>query len=357
MELHDIKVFKKLDKEDVAKSIELFPDQIRQVLEESRLIKIPSEYAKASSVVVAGMGGSSLGAYITRSAFGDQIKAPITILSGYQIPAFVGPNTLFVISSYSGTTEEPLSTYQEAKKRGAKIIAITADMPKNKLKDLMLKNDIPGYIFKPESNPSGQPRLGTGYAIFGLAVMLAKAGLFKINVRDIEDSIASLEIWSRRLRVSSKAKSNQAKKIAAALYARVPILVGAEHITGNLHALRNQINENAKLFSTYLDLPDLNHYAMEGLRNPSNNKKFLHFLFFDSKLYHARIQKRSGLTKQVIQKNGIKITTHELIGTTKILQAFELLQLGSWVSYYLGILYKVDPVKIPWVDWFKNELK
>ena len=90
---------------------------------------------------------------------------------------------------------------------------------------------------------------------------------------------------------------------------------------------------------------------------PSANKKNLTFLFFDSKLYHPRVQKRAELTKQVIKKNGISIISHELKGQTKLAQAFEVLQLGSWVSYYLGLLNGVDPVKIPWVDWFKKRIK
>ncbi|MCK4540079.1 SIS domain-containing protein [Candidatus Parcubacteria bacterium] len=357
MNLDDKKSFEKLDKHGVAKSIELLPDQIRQVLRDSRLIKIPKEYSKITQVVVSGMGGSSLGAYITRSAFGEKIKAPISILSGYQLPAHIDKNTLFVLSSYSGTTEETLSTYKEAKKREAKIIAITADMPKNKLKNIMLKDNLPGLIFKPEYNPSGQPRMGTGYMVFGLSVILAKAGLFKINVKEVKDIISNLEIGSRKLSPNIKSNLNKAKKIALELYNKTPILVGAEHLSGNLRALRNQINENAKLFASYLELPDMNHYAMEGLVNPTGNKKTLHFLFFDSKLYHKRTQKRSELTKQVVKKNGIKISAYELTGKTKPYQAFKLLQMGSWISYYLGILYGVDPIKIPWVDWFKEQLK
>ena len=357
MNLDDKKSFEKLDKHCVAKSIKFLPNQIRQILNDSRLIKIPKEYGKITQIVVSGMGGSTLGAYITRSAFNDKIKVPISILSGYKLPAYINENTLFVLSSYSGNTEEPLATYSEAKKRKAKIIAITADASNNKLKNIMLKNNIPGLIFKPENNPSGQPRMGTGYMIFGLLTILSKAGLFKIDLKEIKDIIADLENNSQKLNPDVKSNINKAKKIALELYGKTPILVGAEHLSGNLHALRNQINENAKSFASYLDLPDLNHYSMEGLVNPTSNKKNLRFLFFDSKLYHKRVQKRSELTKQVIKNNNIKISVCELEGKTKARQAFEFLQIGAWISYYLGILYGVDPIKIPWVDWFKKQLK
>jgi glucose/mannose-6-phosphate isomerase len=357
MELDNIKQIQKMDKGQVAKSIELLPAQIRQVLDDARLINIPREYSKCTHVVVNGMGGSNLGIRIIKNVLADQIKIPISITPGYTVPNYVGPDTLYIISSYSGDTEEPLSVYQEIKKRRAKIMAITMYNPKNKLGKLMLKENIPGYIFKPEYNPSGQPRLGVGYTAFGTAAIMAKAGLFKIKVREIEDMITSMEIWGRLYKIKSPIKNNEAKLLAEKIWGRIPVFIGAEFLVGNLHALRNQINECAKQFASYLPLPDLNHYAMEGLVNPKENKDNLIFIFVDSKLYSPRIQKRATLTKKVVAKNKIPVFPFVLKGENKITQAFELLQLGSWTSYYLGMLNDVDPIKIPWVDWFKKQLK
>ena len=106
MNLDNLNQFKKFDSGQVAESIEHLPDQIRQVLEEARLIKIPRDYSKATQVVINGMGGSNIGAHIIKSVFNGQIKIPINIIPGYQVPAHVNKNTLYIISSYSGNTEE-----------------------------------------------------------------------------------------------------------------------------------------------------------------------------------------------------------------------------------------------------------
>jgi len=347
----------KIDTDHVAKSIELLPNQVRQVLDEAHLIKIPTDYAKASRVVINGMGGSNLGAGIVKSVFSDQLAAPLLIAPGYEVPAFTDKNTIYVISSYSGTTEEPLSVYAEVKKRGAKIMAITAHGEKNKLADLMMKDNIPGYIFKPDANPSGQPRLGLGYAVFGMAVILAKAGLFKIKPEDIKKTVAKLELWDKKLRPGIGTEMNAAKKAALQLFKKQPVLVGAEFLTGNLRVLRNQLCENSKNFATYLTVPELNHYAMESLANPISNKKNLIFFFFDSALYHKRVQKRIALTKKVVAKNGIEVAEIKLRGQNRFEQAMEMLQFGAWVTFYLAMLNKVNPAEIPWVDWFKKELK
>jgi len=354
--LDEQKIYKKYDTGQVAKSIELLPDQVRQVLDESRLVKIPTDYSKVTQVVVNGMGASNIGVGIVKSVFADQIKIPVTITPGYQIPASVDKKTLYLISSYSGTTEEPLSVYREVKKRGAKIMAITMDSPKSKLAKLMLKENLPGYIFKPQFNPSGQPRLGLGYSIFGVTVLLAKAGLFKIIVRQIEEIIASLEIWDREMRPLINTANNRAKQLALKIYGQQLVLIAAEFLQGNVHALRNQFCESSKNFTSYLVLPDLNHFALESLVNPASNKNNLIFFFFDSIFYHARIIKRARLTKQIVKKNKIKVVDYLLTGSTKLEQAFEMLQLGSWLTYYLAMLNQVNPVKIPWVDWFKKQL-
>ncbi len=335
------------------KSIQYLPDQIRDVLGQARLIKIPAEYRNVSRVVVNGMGGSNLGARIVKSVTIDKLKAPLNIVPGYEVPSYVDKNTLYILSSYSGTTEEPLSVYNKIKKRGAKILAITSG---GEMETLMLKDNIPGIIFKPRFNPSGLPRLALGYSVFGTMVLLAKSGLFSIKIKEVKEIINQLEINDRRLRPRIKEKNNVAKQIALSFYKKIPVLVGAEFLTGNLHTWRNQLCETSKNFALYLTLPDLNHFALEGLLHPVNNKNNLVFFFLDSNFYHPRVQLRSELTRKIVEKHKIKSFVYQVKGNTKLEQSFRVLQLGSWVSYYLSVLNNVEADKTPFVDWFKKEL-
>ena len=148
----------------------------------------------------------------------------------------------------------------------------------------------------------------------------------------------------------------KSKRAALKLYGKISVIVGAEFLVGNLKILRNQFNETSKNFAAYLELPDMNHFALESLANPKKNSNNLIFLFMDSDLYHPRVIKRSALTKQIVKKNNLEYIEHKLSGASKLEQAFEMLQFGSWVTYYLAMLNNVNPVEIPWVDWFKKEL-
>lgn len=46
---------------------------------------------------------------------------------------------------------------------------------------------------------------------------------------------------------------------------KLPIVIGAEHLTANTLITRNQFNETSKTFSAFYIVPDLNHHLMEGV--------------------------------------------------------------------------------------------
>lgn len=357
MSLDKVDEIKKMDKDLlVASSIALLPEQIKQVLKDAAQVKIPAHYGKnINKIVVSGMGGSNLGAGIIKSIFSSDLHAPLMISAGYGVPAYVDKNTLYIISSYSGTTEEPLSTYAEAKKRGAKIIAISS-RGEGALQKLIRDEKIPAYLFDTSCNPSEQPRIGIGYSVFGMIILLHKVGLLRITEKEMRNTISILEKTGASLTPNAKTRQNTAKKIAEKIYGYEPIYVAAEFLIGNLRIVRNQTCENSKNFASYLTVPELNHYAMEGLAHPLKNKQNLIFILFESSLYHHRIQKRMDLTTKIIKKNKIKAINIPVNGKTKLEQSMEMLQLGTWITYYLGILNQVDPTQIPWVNMFKKEL-
>lgn len=353
MNLDNIKEISKLDKDEVAESISLLPEQIKQVLDDTKNITLPENFKKCTKIVINGMGGSNLGGWVLKRLFSDQLKVSVDVLDGYAVPRSVDKNTLFLFSSYSGTTEEVLSTYKEVKKRGAKMLILASGGP---LAKRARKDHIPGFVFKPLFNPCTQPRIGLGYSLFGLIYLFAKLDFIKISKKEIAEILALLEKNNLDLALSVKTNKNKAKKMALKMHGKMPILVGSEFLMGNVHIFRNQITETCKTFSTFLELPDLNHFAMEGLQYPHTNQKNMLFFFIDSELYHKRIQQRATLTKKVVKKNKIEVLDHRLSSKTKLLQSFELLQYGTWLSYYLGILNNVNPSEVPFVSWFKKEL-
>lgn len=336
-------------------SLKLLSEQITDSQKLSSGFKLPKNYQKINKIVVSGMGGSNLGGRILSAVFDQELKLPILINADYEVPRWVDSQTLFVVSSYSGSTEETVHAYTEAKKKKAKIVVLTGAEGKNPLIALATKDKLPCLSFTPAFNPSAQPRLAIGYAVTLLAVILNQAGAIKLSAKELTLVASKLKTYGAKL-IPEKS-DNIASKLADKLFGKNIVIVTGGFLAGNAHTLRNQFNENSKNFACYLTLPELNHYAMEGLSFPKSNTDNLSCLLVESSLYSPRVAKRLELTQKVMAKNKIKTLSASLKGTTKLEQSFEMLQLGSWITYYLAEKNKVNPLAIPWVDWFKKELK
>lgn len=329
----------------VLESINFFPEQIKDSLKESLKLSLPKEYQQIKNIVACGMGGSRFPHYIIKELFKEELKVPYLINDDYNLPSFVDNNTLVILSSYSGTTEEVLITGQKAYEKKAKIISISSG---GELKEFINKINAPGYFFNPIYNPSGQPRIGFGYLIGGILGILLNLKVLNYQREEIISAIDNIEI---------KKIENEARQIAKKVLNKYPYYIVSEFLTGVGNAIANQTNETAKSTSSFRIIPELNHHLMEGLKNPEGLKKISIFIFFFSKLFSNSIKKRFIITKKVVEKNNIETLWYELIGRTKIEQVIQLMVFGNYLTMHLSSLYGENPSAIPYVDYFKKKLK
>jgi glucose/mannose-6-phosphate isomerase len=343
-----------LDKSNALGSIEMLGSQVQQIWEISQNITVDPSYKEIENVVVAGMGGSALGTHVIQTVFKEEMKVPVMIAPDYTVPNFVNEKTLVIASSYSGTTEETLAAAEDAKKKGAKVAGITSG---GKLAEFLKANNYPSLVFEPKFNPCQQPRMALGYSVFGQIALFARTGVLSIQESDYQGVLNSIAKQHLLNGADALQDKNMAKLLAFEMFSRIPIIVSAEHLEGSSHVFANQLNENAKTYSEFRVIPEMNHHLMEGLRFPESNDGNLFFLLMESDLYNTHNSKRMDLTTQVLDKNHITYKTHKLTSATKLTQAFEMIVLGAYTNYYLAMLNNLDPSPIPWVDWFKSELK
>ena len=350
MILDDRKRIATLDPGGVLASIEALPNQIMEAWDEARAVRMPASYSDACAVAVAGMGGSALGAHIARSVYGRELGLPFSITNHYELPV-VDPATLVILSSYSGNTEEVLAAGKQALKVKAKVAVATSG---GALADWSRRHKIPGYVFTPAHNPSGQPRTGLGYGVFGFLGLLHAAGLLRIRQAEIVAAVAAAHAAVNRFGASVPASRNPAKRLARALADSGALIVSAEHLSGNGHALQNQIHETGKHFAAWFDLPELDHHLLEGLTHPSGKK--LHAVFLSSRKYHPRVRARIPITADVLKRQGVSATMFVPGETTLLGEAVETLVFGGYVSFYLAMLHGENPSLVPWVDSLKRML-
>lgn len=343
--------FKELDKSGLLASVEALPDQITDTLAQTFNLLIPESYKSVKNVVVSGMGGSALGGHLIKQLYKNELTIPFDIVSHYKLPGYVNQDTLVILSSYSGTTEETLEAANEAKAKNAKIMVITSG---GKLAELAKANNWPMYLMEVTHNPCNQPRLAIGYAVVGMIMLLTKVGILPDSSADFALIAKNLKSMIADLTVESK--TSPAKTLAFSAYDKHIIFVAAEHLIGAAHIFNNQVNENAKTLTSEWHLPEFNHHYMEALSFPKLARDTTVFFLFNSPLYHPRLQKRVLITKDLLEQKGYE--AHVLLATTetKLEQVFEIIQIGEFVASYLPILYGIDPSSIPNVDFFKSEM-
>ena len=351
--LDDLKKITELDKGNILSSIERLPEQIEDAWKAVSLLEIPLEYKNAKNIVVAGMGGSALGGRIVHFLEFKNLRAPIEVVTNYHLPNYVNSDTLVILSSYSGTTEETISSAHEAIKKNAKIIGITTG---GKLFEILSRENYPIYKINAQNNPSGQPRMGLGYSVSGILGILSKLDFINTNHEDIRKSVISTEKFVKEFGIRTHTNENMAKKIAQKLSSKIPVIITSEHLVGSSHAFKNQLNENSKTFSMHFEISELNHHLMEGLKYPAKSKELIHFLFIESKNYYERILKRYPITQDVIKQNKFDYEVYKTVSSERIEEVFEILVMGSYISFYIAMLHGINPSPIPWVDYFKEKM-
>ena len=354
MNLDHLPEIKKLDSGNMLGSIEQLSEQIKQVAKIGATFKLPATYKKCNKILVLGMGGSALGAQFVKSVYAKNFKLPIEIINDYHLPAWVDKNTLVICSSYSGTTEEVLSAVLEAKKAATKIVGLTTG---GALAEFLKKNKLPCLVFDPKYNFCGSPRMGLGYAIAGLLVLLSKIGLIKSIEKDLAALARTITNYNNTFQATHAESANGAKMLARQIMGKSVMVVGAEHLSGSTHIFANQINENAKCFAGYFLLPELNHHLLEGTLNPKSIQKDLIFLFLESDLYDQRVRSRIAVTKKLLDKHGLDHVYYSGTGNDRLSEAAEVLTLSSYVTFYLAMLSEINPTPVPFVDFLKAELK
>jgi glucose/mannose-6-phosphate isomerase len=344
--LDDVAAMKKADPSNVLGSTAMFPDQCLQAWEESQKVIFPEEYKTVKNIIVCGMGGSRFTPKTIGVLYRKKIKLPYEICEDYTVPGYVNSDSLVILSSYSGTTEEVLACREDAKKRGARITAVS--------RSKMI--DSPAYIFDPKYNPCGQPRIGGGYMLMGHLGILKALGLADIEDKEVTDAITFAREVGKKYLAEVPTDRNPAKQLALLLKDKHPFIITAEFLKGFGNGFANQINETVKMISDYRYISELNHHMLEGLSHPDTLHQNGLFLFFLSHCYSEQIKKRFVITKDVVIKQKVETHDVELTGPDKISQVLEAFTLAGFTTYYMAMLYGVDPVAIPWVDYFKSQL-
>ncbi len=337
------KDYKKLDSLGVESALLMFPDQISNSFEQS--FTKPLKIDDYDNVVVSGMGGSSNAGKIVKSYLNfSKFTKPLIIHNDYDLPEFVNNKTLVILNSYSGNTEETLSSFISAREKRCQIVGITTG---GKIKEFIEAGEIEGVVIDPKNtNPTNFPKSGLGVSLGALLGVFVSLKIIDLS----KEQLSSYLIELKNIRDSWNVKDT-----TESLHGFMPVLLSAEPLLGALNAGRNAMCEISRNFTQFYDFPELNHVLIEALSKPEIVNKNM-YLFFESQFNNERVKLRYKITKDILDEQSLKYLTYSLKGSNVFVSLLELAHYCAWLGFYLSILDDTDPGPEPWILKLKSAL-
>jgi len=338
-----------LDRADMRGQVATIPDQLRDGWARTRDLTVPAAYRAATGVVVLGMGGSAIGGDLVHDLFADRLTVPLEVVRGYELPAWVGTRTLVVAVSYSGATEETISTLEAALRRRCPVLVVTTGGP---LREVARRAELPHLIFP----GGGQPRAAVGYAVALLAGILERTGHLALAGEEIEAAAAAAATTLAAIDPTVATEANPAKQLAWELLDRVPLVIGSGAMAAVARRWKTQLNENAKSDALYDALPEASHNTIVGFDYPADMQDQLCVVFLAGSADHPRDRLRATLLGKRL--DGLHVTHREVPcgAAGRLAAACQGIVFGDLVSVYLAMLYGVDPTPVEAISRLKGEL-
>lgn len=326
-----------------------FPLQVEEAIRIGDRARLSLTSNDIRSIVLTGMGGSAIAGDLLRSYLAGELRVPFVVNRSYSLPGLVGRDTLVIVSSYSGNTEETLESYREAIHRKAKVLCITTG---GEVEHLAGKYGQP-CIKVP---PGLQPRAALGYSFFPLLLALSRMGFIKPRPADISETVAILKAQSAVFS-DLKGRENLALQIAKRLVGKLPVVYSASDRLDAVNVRwRGQICENSKHLAFGHVLPEMNHNEIVGWKVDRELMKKMAVVFLRDVGTHPRVKVREEITKGIIQKKASTVLEAWSEGSSLLARIFSLVYTGDWTSYYLAILNNEDPTPVKVIDYLKGEL-
>ncbi len=321
--------------------------QVRDAWQITKAAQLPPAYADVRNITLAGMGGSAIGGDFAASLLADELTIPMSIHRDYGLPRYVGRDSLVIVSSYSGNTEETLSSFQEAQKRGAKVLALTTG---GKIGELARAASYPVVTFSYKA----QPRAALGYSLGLVLGCLVKMGFVRDLGADIDAALSDLAKIEER--VHEGARTNDAKRLAAELYGRVIFAYGAGVMGVMARRVKGQWNENAKNWSAFDVMSELNHNAVVGFSHPPIARDALTVLLLRSDRDNPRHKVRFDVTAELLDRASVQHKTLRFGGQNMLSEVLQTVMFTDYVTFYLALLNGADPSEVRSIDLLKDRL-
>jgi glucose/mannose-6-phosphate isomerase len=347
--LDDRATIDRLDPSGLLARIESLPEQCEEAWRTAQAFALPDAHREARRVAVLGMGGSAIAGDILRAVASLSSPMPVVLMRGYDVPPWVDAETLVIACSHSGNTEETLAAFEAALAVGARAVVITTG---GRLRQLAAEREIPALIYRFE----GEPRSAIGHQLMALLAAGERLGLVEAQAPALAEALQLLRDQRAHLGFDATSAVNAAKQLAGRLHGRLPVFVGAGLLAPAAYRWKTQVNENAKGWAIFEELPELGHNSIVGFGLPREVVARLHVVLLTNGAMHPRVLIEYDVVADELVRAGVSHECVAVPGTSALAQALSAVFLGDLVSYYLALLNGEDPSPVDPIGRLKARL-
>ncbi|MFL6139045.1 MAG: SIS domain-containing protein [Frankiaceae bacterium] len=342
--------------------------QVRQAThtaEEVGLARVAEE-GRPRAIVVSGVGTAALAGDALGALAGPTAPVPIVTVRGPDLPGWVGAADLVLAISHSGSTQATLAVFDEANRRGCRLITIGA--PGSPLAERAVQAR---GIHVPVRRGATQ-RASFWSLTMPVLVAADHLRLAHVPASDIEAAADALAACSEQCRPSSESFVNPAKSAALALAGSVPLLWGTSPIAAVAAArFASQLADNAKYPAVTMPAYDAGHGQLPALDGAFGTRSSgeddvgtldsffrdrvedpldatrLRLVLLRDVVEQQLIAARAQATLDIVAERGLPVTVMTAEGTSPLTRLAGLVGFGDYVSVYLALLLGIDPTPVP----------
>lgn len=292
------------------------------------------------NIIITGLGGSGIGGKIISQLVSAKCSVPMYVNNDYKLPAFVGPKTLVIASSYSGNTEETLISVEQALAAGAEVFCISSG---GRLSEIAKEKGL-GLLQLPGGFP---PRAAFGLSFPQLYFALSTYGFVDRSFEKIFEQAIQL------FNSSEEEIKQDAYKLAEQLHGKTPVIYSEAGFEGVAIRFRQQLNENSKVLCWHHILPEMNHNELVGWAGGTED---VAAILIQNESDYYRTKERFVFSKNVFNNYTSTIIDLNSQGDSDLLRSLYLIHLTDWTSCYLADMRNVDAIEIDVINKLKSRL-
>ena len=357
--LHPLDTSEKIEAMNAVKFWRDLPEQCKDALRRARGLTIPDtlqissrlviNYAKPREVLIVGMGGSAIGGGILKDWVSETVTVPLEVCRDYHLPLYAGTESLVIAVSYSGNTEETLSSFVDAVGRGCMVVAVTSG---GVLGDFCKKLNLPLVEL-----PDGMvPRSAIAYLFFPLVIILEKFGLISGIKEELQEAVEILARIRDEVVPEVPVTRNRSKRLAAALSGSIPVIYGDRYSRAVAYRSRTQINENSKLLAVSGFLSELDHNEVLGWEASEEYTKQFSVVFLRTTDDVEELKLRAEITRDLISYKAKRVVEVFPEGDSLLANMLSVMYTVDVASIYLAVMNGVDPLSMKSITILKSQL-